>query len=151
MLEYFKDINYQKYKDYTIILDVDGTLLVEGENIVGKEESVVVEKLKANNQVFIFSNNRNKERSKAIADQLVCPYLDSPFRKPNKRILNYLPENKKPILVIGDKFLTDIVFARIIKADYILVKSKRSKTDSMGMKLFCYVDDIVSKIFLRNN
>ena len=143
MRKCFCEINIEKYKDYNIILDIDGTLCAEGENLVGEREKAVVNRLKENNFVYIFSNNTNGERSRDVARQVNCEYLEAPYRKPCKKIIQYLPDTKKPILVIGDKFLTDVIFAKRIKAEFILVKSMQSENDRWFIKLFNFIDDII--------
>ncbi|MEA3449963.1 MAG: HAD hydrolase-like protein [Patescibacteria group bacterium] len=146
MRKYFWEIDTDKYKNYNIIIDIDGTLCAEGESLIGEREKRAVNLLKKNNLIYIFSNNPDKIRSRDIADQVECKYLEAPHKKPCKKIINYLPKSNQPILIIGDKFLTDIIFARRIKADYILVESLRSDNDRFLVRIFNFVDDFIVKV-----
>ena len=146
MLKYFYQSDLRKYRGYAVILDVDGTLLAEGETIVGEKEKSAVAELAQNNAVYIFSNNRSKARAIAVAAQVGRPYLRSPYRKPNKKIVRSLPDAGKPVLVIGDKYLTDVRFARRVKAEYLLVRSLKSRHDRWLMKIFNLADRIACRI-----
>ena len=144
----FDKLNTNEIKDCLILLDIDGTIAKDDQLEVSDENLAVINRLKQNNQIYLCSNSRNHKRNKAIADNVGLTYLDTDIRKPSKKILDLIdnsPFTKR--LVIGDKFLTDGLFAKNIKADFIKTDRITSQNDRFSIKLLYWIDDLVSRIF----
>lgn len=149
MEKYFKELDVAAWSGKTIIVDIDGTITIDGgldfDPLVLKK----IEAMASANSVFLFSNKQLSARNNIISERLHIPLLKTPFKKPNRKVINGLPDRlKKNLLIIGDKILTDGLFAKNIEADFIKVKRLTSKTDNLKTKLIYMFDDI-TKYFLR--
>ncbi len=143
----FDKLNTDEIKDCLILLDIDGTIAEDNQLKVSVNNVSVINKLKQNNQIYLCSNSRNHERNRKIADHVGLTYLDTDIRKPSKKILDLIdhsPFTKR--LVIGDKFLTDGLFAKNIKADFIKTDRITSQNDRFSIKLLYWIDDLVSRL-----
>lgn len=132
-------------KGALILLDIDGTVTYDHTSSV--VEPVVVETiqlLSQNNRVVAITNSRNFDRSDNLARQLGIERLDTEHRKPSKKIIstieNYQTTNT---IVIGDKFLTDGLFASNIGAKFFKAKRLVSSNDSLKTRLVYLLDDIL--------
>lgn len=144
----FDKLNTNEIKDCLILLDIDGTIAEDNQIEVSDKNLAVINRLKENNKIFLCSNSRNHARNRTIADNVGLTYLDTDTKKPSKKILKLIevsPSTK--LLVIGDKVLTDGLFAKNIKADFIKINRIASKSDKPKIKLINWIDDLASKIF----
>ena len=143
----FNQLKTGTIKDYLIFLDIDGTLIEDSEIEVDKEGIKKINELKKHNQIYLCPNGPDRKRNRAVAELCKLDYLDTDIKKPSKKILNLIdiqsPDKK---LVIGDKFLTDGLFAKRIKADFIKVKRITSKNDKLYIKFLYWIDDLIYKI-----
>lgn len=142
--KYFFELNLHEIENTLILLDIDGTLIHDGSSNIDEKNLDVLKKLYVNNKVIFCSNKNNCVRNQAITLNTSVPCLDIPHKKPNKKILKFIQnENNLPLLVIGDKFLTDGLFARNIKAKFIKVRRITSVNDAWYIKLSYFLDDII--------
>ena len=129
----------------TILLDVDGTLLPDGADILSPLTLDVVRNLARENTVYLVSNGTNRERVERFARECgvsVAP-RGVPAGKPRVRAAEGIPRDK-PLVVIGDKVLTDGLFARFLGAHFIMVESHRGGAESPLVKLWYVLDKAVS-------
>ena len=144
MKNYFKDLDFSGWSGKTIILDIDGTITTDGSSEIESAVLNKVQELGKNNSVFLFSNKHLINRNNEVAKKLNIPLLKSSFKKPNKKVINNIPENlKNNLVVMGDKILTDGLFAKNIKAEFVKVKRLTSKDSSLKIKLIYLLDDVV--------
>ena len=124
---YKKDIfsiNYETLKEKGIkvlIYDIDDTLIPSNEIKVNQKTINLIEKLKKDFKIFLLTNSP-KFRSKKIEKQLnIEGYAFS--MKPLKFNLNKIIKNydKKDVVLIGDRLLTDIKLANNSNIMSILV------------------------------
>jgi predicted HAD superfamily phosphohydrolase YqeG len=147
-MKLFAELDPSKIKGYFIMLDIDGTLAHDRLSAV--EEAIVkqVAALKKNNHIVLVSNRNDHNRNKKVAEMTKVDYLHTNIRKPSRRILKLIKnEGKRPLLMIGDKFLTDGLFAKRVGAKFIKVKRLESHRDSKSLKLINGFDDLVYKFF----
>jgi len=143
----FKDLNTDGLKGYIIFLDIDGTLVDDNTLELNEATKRKVRELEISNQLYLCSNSRNHERNKKVAELAGIEYIDTDIRKPSKMILELVDHSSyKKRLVIGDKFLTDGLFAKNIKAEFIKVKRIESDNDRLYIKFLYWIDDLASKI-----
>ena len=128
-----------------VLLDIDGTLTTDHQWRLSAEVQAKVAIWKRYHDVWLCTNSHHNSRNQQVADQLTLPLLNSPYRKPNKRLLEGLPAESREgrILVIGDKFLTDEKFARNIGAEYIRVRRRTAKTDRWIVWVIYLLDDFM--------
>lgn len=155
MSEFFHQLDPVGIANRYILLDVDGTIASDRNEQIADEALKVINGLKRKNRVMLLSNNRNRGRIERISLATRLEYLKTKHKKPSKRILADIdPEQRKKILIIGDKLLTDIVFARRIKAPYIKIKRLKSRNDRWFVKISYYFDDLaflMFKLFFSKN
>lgn len=143
----FEDLDVSKIEGYVIFLDIDGTIICDDKSNI--EQNIVdkVSKLKKRNRIYLCSNSHNHKRNRKVANIVKVEYINTDIKKPSKKILNIAKvclDDKK--LVIGDKFLTDGLFAKNISAEFIKVKRIISNNDGRYIKFLYWIDDLISKI-----
>lgn len=138
---FFENLLIDK-KDRIIILDIDGTLVADARDCCDAEVLKQINQIAKNNMIYLSTNSRNEKRNTIIGATLNLPFTDLSHKKPNRKVVNNLLNLNKKFLVIGDKFLTDFVFAYNIGAECILVKRKLSGEERLVIKLINLIDDI---------
>lgn len=143
----FVDLNIEDIKNYLFFLDIDGTIVEDGGQALSNEVIEKIIKLKKNNQIYFCSNKKDWNRQLKICAFTGVECLRVPHSKPNRKILNYIKNDKNlPLLVIGDKFLTDGLFAKNIGAKFIKVKRIVFPKDRWYIKLIYLIDDICYRL-----
>jgi len=145
----FKDLNID-FSEKIILLDVDGTLVEDSSHEVEVGVVKMVDELKLNNVVYLCTNSMDKDRNSVIEEKLSLKIVNLMHKKPNKRILQELSVkhgeiDPSKIIVIGDKYLTDGVFAKNIGAKFIKVERITAGYEKIHIKLFNIFDDLVYK------
>lgn len=146
-MNYFEELNID-FENQTVLLDADGTLVADdGSFDISRPVLDKISELKRNNTVFLCVNSYDKIRKNKLEEIIGLPILNKKYRKPNRKIVSVL-ERSGPhhYLVIGDKFLTDGLFAKNIGGKFIKVRRKISGQESILVKLINSIDDIASKI-----
>lgn len=139
---FFEDAAFD-FAGQTVFLDVDGTLAPDNSVQFSPEVMQEVRDLSAKNRVLLCTNKRNTERWRELERILSLPVVTRRHKKPSRRVLEDAPHIGAERIVIGDKFLTDGVFARRIGACFIRVRRKVSGRESALVKLVNIVDDTV--------
>ncbi len=142
-MTFFHEQSFDDVTGRTIILDIDGTLVASGETEVSHEARATLVRLREKNTVYLCSNNYDRSRTKSIAESLQTPFLRSRKKKPDPRLLRDTTI-QGPLLVIGDKCLTDELFALFTGAEFLRVSRIKSPKDSAMTRFLYFVDDIAS-------
>jgi len=143
----FSNLDISKLKNYLILLDIDGTLINDDEFNLTEATIKKVVDLKKENKIYLCSNSRNHDRNNKVAHLIGADYLETDLKKPSKKILDLISHTEyKKKLVIGDKLLTDGLFAKNIKADFIKVSRIRSKNDKIYIRILYWIDDLIARI-----
>ncbi len=146
-MKFFEELEIDKLRGYVIFLDIDGTITVDNQVAVAKKVLDKIADLKQKNEVYLCSNSRNRLRNEQIAQLTGLMYLNTDLKKPSKKILNLAEKScSKKRLVIGDKFLTDGIFAKNIQAEFIKVKRIVSGSESLYIKFLYGIDDLFFKM-----
>lgn len=150
MKKYFFEIDGSLISERVILLDIDGTIAFDESEDVSEKSIGMIRALEKNNKVFLLSNNKNRERIAAIEGVTGLKHLSTQKRKPSRKILKApeLVENKK-ILIIGDKYLTDVLFAKRVGVECLKVRRLSAKKDRLFVKCSFWLDDLASFIFGR--
>ena len=135
-------------RNHTILLDVDGVLLADIEEELTPHMLRFVASINKHNDVWIVSNSFCRARIEIVADALNIPWIETKYKKPNSRILEHIDRDpNKPLLVIGDKYLTDGLFAKNIGARALLMKVRlTNKGDRWLIKITYWLDDLIAKL-----
>jgi len=149
MEKYFKDTDFSNIQNHIVLIDIDGTLVSDGEENLDKEILTKLKELENQGNTIYFCSNKNIPGRKNEFTKLTSiPFTSSKFRKPNKKIAT-LVENKekKPLTVVGDKILVDGVFAKGIGAKFIKVKRLIVSRDSVINRVVYALDDIAYVVY----
>ncbi len=138
----------------TVLLDIDGTVISDGETTVCESVFGLIRDLVVRgNDVVLVSNSRRPGRVESIANQLGVRYVLSSMKKPNKKLLLDIDFDKSNrLVVVGDKFCTDGLFARRCGAEFVHVKRKTDRKDRISILIGYYLDDMlwrVASLFFR--
>jgi predicted HAD superfamily phosphohydrolase YqeG len=146
MEKYFKELNTTEWSGRTIILDIDGTITIDGGSDIDPLVLIKIHEIALLNSVLLYSNKPLPDRNKELAKKLHVSLLETSYKKPNKKVIYGLPINlRENIIVIGDKILTDGFFAKNINAEFIKVKRLTSKNDNFSVKTTYLLDDIIKQ------
>ncbi|MBI4101387.1 MAG: hypothetical protein HY443_00290 [Candidatus Nealsonbacteria bacterium] len=148
--KFLRELKVDEIKNYLIFLDIDGTLVEEKGSLVDEATAAKVETLKGGNKIYLCSNKKKSDRNIAVSEFLRLPLLDSPYKKPDKRILDFIPEQDRkdrPFLVVGDRFLIDGLFARNLGAKFIKVKKLIPGKRGLIAKVAYLIDDAFYRLF----
>ncbi|MCA9356609.1 hypothetical protein H6784_04575 [Candidatus Nomurabacteria bacterium] len=147
---YFKDCDFSSIKNSLVILDIDGTIVPHNGTEVLPDELNQINFLKENNnRIVIVSNNVDQRRNESIAQALDVECIETGYRKPDVRAIGKLVAqySSQSLFVIGDKMLTDGLFAKKLGGVFWGVENLRSKEDSLGVRIFYFIDRMSQKIF----
>jgi len=147
VIPYFEEL-IARWEQYLIIVDIDGTL-VPDEHAAEVNSQVIdqLRRLGSRNQVVLCSNGGYQARNKKIAAAAGVALLETSHRKPSGKIKNDFPPHNGKIVVIGDKFLTDFLFAKNIGAAFILVRRHVSGHERLSVKCINAIDDVIHELY----
>ncbi|MFZ2038567.1 MAG: hypothetical protein WAV11_01340 [Minisyncoccia bacterium] len=144
MKKYFHEIDISSLKNKTIIIDIDGTLVADSEEEIMKENIEKINELAKYNKLFLCSNNNLHSRNISLSKKLNIEFINSPYKKPNKKVIDSIERiYLSGLVVIGDKYLTDGLFAGRIGAVFIKVRRMESSNENLKIKSFNCVDDFL--------
>ena len=147
----FLETDFSSYQGYVVILDIDGVLVSDGEADLDERVRSQVTRLGQVNDVYLCSNGGYAERDKKFAELTGATWLSSSAAKPNLKVIKGLIITKQPVLVIGDKMLTDGLLAyRLHNASFIKVKRpvvKSTRSIFSSSRWTEVVDDIITAVW----
>ena len=145
---FFSELDVSNIRGSVILLDIDGTIVPDGEAMPNQGAIKKIVELMKNNRVYLCTNKKIHERNRALAEVSGAHYLETPFRKPSKKILSHLSElSRHTYVVIGDKLITDGLFAKRIGASFIKVRRLTAPRENLIVRLSYWVDDLMAKLF----
>jgi predicted HAD superfamily phosphohydrolase YqeG len=144
----FIELDLTTLPDTQVILDVDGTLLVDGSGELDAVTGSVLRQLGTIAEVRLCSNAERPTRLAAIAEEYGVHAILLPYKKPDVRVLEGLLREKE-LVVIGDKLLTDGLLAKRAQARFIWVKRLRGPNDSVMTIISYAIDSMIGPLCLR--
>jgi decaprenyl-phosphate phosphoribosyltransferase len=139
----FVEIGSEISENSTLIIDVDGTLVADKKKEIDLKIIEKIKELARNNKVYLCSNS-SKENAKNFAEMANVPILVG--KKPFFIKIPEIIKKTSGVIVLGDKYLTDGIFAKIIGGKFIKIKRIISNDDTFFIKASYFFDDIVYKI-----
>lgn len=132
-----------------IFLDIDGTLVPTGEThaAMSSELRVKIELLRENNHVRLCSNRKDHDRNRKFAEVLRVEYFPTRSKKPFRGAGGPWGTAHPPYAVIGDKFITDGLFAKRIGARFIKVPRISSAKESILIRFGFWFDHVLYCLF----
>lgn len=130
----------------TVLLDVDGTLVPDRTEDLADEVAAAVARWRQRCRVLLCSNSPDRARIGRLASRLGCGVANSRYRKPSRRVLEEVGEVEGPVLVVGDRTLTDGLFAWRIGAAFTRTLPRRQRRERLGARVAYLVDWVASAI-----
>lgn len=144
MLKTFSELSFD-FSNALVILDLDGTLVPDGEDVVSEDVKRAVKVLIDRNTVYLSSNKRSPNsdsRLKRISALLGVPTTDPRFKKPSLDIFSGIKREGRRLVVIGDKKMTDGLLALRAGGEYIQVARLTNGAESLPVKIVYWLDDM---------
>lgn len=142
MDRYFRDLPLTELSGATVVLDVDGTLLPDRDIRLHASVREHLALLASSARVYLASNARGGARLDALASGMPVRVIRSRHRKPDTRVLRDL-EQAGPLIVVGDKYLTDGLLAAFLKARFIKVRPLMSGGERLSVRLAYLLDPLL--------
>lgn len=139
---FFRDIDPDAFRGKLVFLDIDGTLVPNGESELLPPESSALSALAERADIFLVSNH-GIPREPALVARYGIKAIVSPHKKPSVRVLEGVSLPDAPRIVIGDKVLTDGWFAKRIGAEFVRVKPLWGRREQVSIRLMYALDSIV--------
>ncbi|MBI3571960.1 UbiA family prenyltransferase [Candidatus Kaiserbacteria bacterium] len=139
---FFREIDFESLRGKVILLDLDGTLVPDGEAVLLPQEAHALAELSSRAQVYLVSN-KGLTREPELVVRYGIKAIASPHKKPSARILDDVLLPDAPRVVIGDKVVTDGWFAKQIGATFIHVERLMNGEESFIVRLIYALDDMV--------
>lgn len=147
---FFAELDMSALRKSIVVLDIDGTLGPHGcDRLAPKILQQISILIINDNLVRLVSNNTDHGRSRRLAERLGVAAVESPHRKPDPRALGEIPESHRewPVVVVGDKVLTDGRFAKRLGARFLKVRIIRSRDDPWSVRSHYVIDWLVRPFF----
>ncbi len=129
-----------------VVLDVDGTLVADGEDVMSEAVYAALCALARSTDVYVCSNKRREGRVLRLVAGTGAHALETRYRKPNPRVLASVEQTGKRVVVIGDKYLTDGLLAVCIRGAFYRVRTVRQVPESWTVTLALAVDAVFGRI-----
>src|SRR3989338_8059394 len=147
-LFYFEELNKELFSGYTVIVDIDGTLVPDGERTLAQETHGAFSSLQQNATPYLASNRDELGRNQAFALALRVPLLHESLKKPSPALIWHTKKHLggEDVAVIGDKYLTDGIFALLLGAQFVRVRRKESGSEPFLVKVFYVIDGMIGRV-----
>src|SRR3989338_3929086 len=130
----FLEIDEEPLRGAVVIIDIDGTLTHDKNSELEPRILEKVLRMGRSAHVYLSSNGR-VARTRAIAQKAGVSFIDTAHRKPSRRVLENIAHEGNRRVVIGDKALTDGLFAVNIGAEFLPVSRIRHSDDSLPIRI----------------
>jgi decaprenyl-phosphate phosphoribosyltransferase len=135
-----EDLHALHMSGMTIIVDVDGTIVPDKAANLPPDTASFLKQLAFRNDVY-FASNGSPEHARKFAEEVGANFFEC-----SKPFLSGVPEHVRMSprkVVIGDKYLTDGLFAAALGAEFVKVDHARAPTDSFLIRASYVLDDFV--------
>ncbi len=135
-----------------ICFDLDNTLDIPNEETILIDPTIESKLIEIENmglEIFIISNNTIENRVESFAKKRGYNYLKAarkPFQRKYKENTILKQYEKKEIIFIGDKIITDIIGARLYGSPCILVDQIVNENLKYYSKIMSVIENVFCKI-----
>lgn len=144
---FFKDLPEARLQDRIVILDVDGTLVGDGEDDMDEDTKQKLTLLSQSAQVYLFSNANRAERLRKLVENTNVHVVVSPHKKPNPRVLDSVPAlSNSTRVVIGDRYLTDGLLAILTHSEFMCTRRVRTHRERLFVRFLYLLDALFGKV-----
>jgi len=137
-----------------LLIDLDNTLIPYDQDL---PNDILIEFFKSLKQagfnICIVSNNKEK-RIKPFAESVNLDYVYSakkPLTKGLKKGMQKLASSKQETLMIGDQIMTDVLAAKRLGIDVVLVKPIKRKSEKWYTKVNRFLENRVLKAIKKTD
>ncbi len=145
-MKFFRELDVREYEGKTVILDLDGTLVADGSVLLGQEEESVLKNLIHSADRVVILSNSLRDRKSELEARYGITVLQSVVSKPSRRAFADIAPTEE-VVVIGDKVLTDGLFAKNIGGQFVHVKHLADAKESLFVRVSYAVDSFVTVLF----
>ena len=144
----FTDLNPSEFSGKTLVVDIDGTLVADGEKELSGERERALMALKAcAGGIYLSTNKEISEWHRKLSQRLAIPLVSENAYKPSPKVLSSLSEKERSnLVIIGDKYLTDGLLAKRARVPFVKVERLKSGKENLLIRLSYILDDIISAI-----
>ncbi len=146
-LHYFFELDLTAFSQDVFIVDVEGTIALHGAHAADPASARNMDAVRKEKNIFLCSNALDQLRIERIAAAINVGCIALWGGKPWGRLPARFPRSSA-IVVFGDKFLTDGLFAWRIGARFIRVRRLVCGKESFLEKIFLKIDDYLA-LFLK--
>ena len=136
------DIDYNKLYENgrkIVLFDLDNTIIPYDMDSPNEQILTLVNKIKGIGLKVLLISNNKKSRVEIFAKACELEFISSakkPFRKGYKRLLKTIKYgNISEVIAVGDQLMTDVLGARRMGIDCILVKAIKKKSEKWYTKI----------------
>lgn len=145
--KHFSELSAASFSGQTVILDVDGTLVGDGEHDMDEQTEKKLIDLASVASVYLCSNAQGVDRLKQISEKTGVRYVVSKYKKPNVRSVDAVPNlTAETGIVIGDRYLTDGLLATFLGVEFFKVKRIRTSREHMYIRMLYAIDELIGKV-----
>lgn len=138
----FSDLNPEDFRGGTVFLDIDGTLVPDGEDALAPREAQVLSSLASCATVYLIAS-KGFARIPALAEAYGARPIVTDALKPSLRITEGIGVPPHSCFVIGDKIMTDGWFASRIHARFVPVTRLVSGEESLFVSTLYALDAVI--------
>lgn len=145
-MKFFCELDVSKIKGRFILIDMDGPLIHRHPSPSEAATIQNLRDLKARNRL-IWCVRPGESRTRAMADLLKIPCIETPRWFPSDALKKILKSNKRPVVMFGENYLVDGMLARRVGATFIKVKTARTYRDFGIQPLLIFLDTLLFNWF----
>lgn len=138
----FADLNPEDFRGATVFLDVDGTLVPDGEEEPAPAEARILSVLAREAQVYLIAS-KGYHRVPLIAKKFGGEAVVTGYLKPSKKVIMGIAVPRWSRVVIGDKVMTDGWFAARIGARFVRVDRLETGEESLMVTCLYAADSVI--------
>lgn len=140
----FTDLQPADFAGATIFLDVDGTLAPDHVRILSEDVQVLLKEFVRHVDELYFCSNGSPKYARELATQYGAQFLY--VHKPLTGKAKAVASSAKRSIVVGDKFITDGMFAKFLGVEFIKVDHAVSGDESLLVRFVNLVDDTLWRV-----
>lgn len=146
----FPELDLSGRKRSFVVIDTDGTIVPDGTETAADETLAALKRITGRHETRLTSNRRDAGRNERIAMRAGIRYVRG--RKPFRALAETLKEENQgglPIMVIGDRWLTDGLLAMRLEGEFIPVRPIRSSEEPFGTRFAYAMHGMATAIGIR--
>jgi len=136
--------NLYKNGKRVIFIDLDNTLIPYDQIYINDKIEVLFEEIRSYGLEIVIISNNKKSRIEAFLNGYNIPFVykaTKPLNRGFKKALNiYSDITRNEVIVIGDQIITDVLGAKRMGIDVILVKPIKKNTEKWYTKVLRYFE-----------